>query len=148
MSTAAGLDDIEDGKGLLIFDADNDGDLDVFVVNNASEPRFYRNESRGAGRWLRVSLEGTISNRQGLGARVSVVADGLAEQIREMGVATHFLGQSEDALHFGLNEARSADLVIRWPVSGLVTTLTDVPANSWMQVTEGEAGYELVTPRS
>ena len=148
MSTAAGLDDIEDGKGLLIFDADNDGDLDVFVVNNASEPRFYRNESRGAGRWLRVSLEGTISNRQGLGARVSVFADGLAEQIREVGVSSHFLGQSEDALHFGLNEARSADLVIRWPVSGLVTTLTDVPANSWIQVTEGEAGYELVTPRS
>lgn len=148
MSTAAGLDDIEDGKGLLIFDADNDGDLDVFVVNNASEPRFYRNESRGAGQWLRVSLEGTISNRQGLGARVSVFAGGLPEQIREVGVSSHFLGQSEDALHFGLREAGSADIVIRWPASGLVTTLNDVPANSWIQVTEGEAGFEDITPRS
>ena len=55
-----------------------------------------------AGAWLRVSLEGTIGNRQGLGARVSVFADGLPEQIREAGVSTHFLGQSEDALHFGL----------------------------------------------
>ncbi len=148
MSTAAGLDDIEDGKGLLVFDADNDGDLDVFVVNNASEPRFYRNETRGAGRWLRLSLEGTISNRQGLGARVSVFASGLPEQIREMGVSSHFLGQSEDALHFGLDQASSVDIVIRWPASGLVTTLNDIPANSWIHVTEGEAGYEVITPRS
>ncbi len=148
MSTAAGLDDIEDGKGLLIFDADNDGDLDVFVVNNASEPRFYRNESRGAGSWLRVSLEGTISNRQGLGARVSVFAQGLPEQIREMGVSSHFLGQSEDTLHFGLRTSRSADIVIRWPASGLVTTLNDIPADSWIRVTEGEPGYDLVTPQS
>ena len=148
MSTAAGLDDIEDGKGLLVFDADNDGDLDVFVVNNASEPRFYRNETRGAGRWLRLSLEGTISNRQGLGARVSVFASGLPEQIREMGVSSHFLGQSEDALHFGLDQASSVDIVIRWPASGLVTTLNDIPANSWIHVTEGEAGYEVMTPLS
>ena len=148
MSTAAGLDDIEDGKGLLVFDADNDGDLDVFVVNNASEPRFYRNETRGAGRWLRLSLEGTISNRQGLGARVSVFASGLPEQIREMGVSSHFLGQSEDALHFGLDQASRVDIVIRWPASGLVTTLNDIPANSWIHVTEGEAGYEVMTPLS
>ena len=148
MSTSAGLDDIEDGKGLLVFDADNDGDLDIFVVNNASEPRFYRNESRGAGRWLRVSLTGTISNSQGLGAQVSVFAAGLPEQIREMGVSSHFLGQSEDALHFGLNQANSADIVIRWPVSGYVTTLNNIPSNRWIIVTEGEPGYEVVTPRS
>ena len=145
-STEVGLDDLEDGKGLLIFDADNDGDLDVFVVNNASEPRFYRNDSRGAGGWLRVTLEGTTSNRQGYGARVSVNAAGLPEQIREMGVSSHFLGQSEDALHFGLSDATSANLIIRWPASGLVTTLNDIPANSWIQVTEGEAGYQLLNP--
>ncbi len=142
-SNEVGLDDIEDGKGLLVFDADNDGDLDVFVVNNASEPLFYRNQSVSGG-WLRVSLEGVTSNRQGLGARVSVFADGLPEQIREAGVSTHFLGQSEDALHFGLDESQTADIVIRWPASGLVTTLNDVPANSWIQVTEGEAGYEVI----
>ena len=147
MSTVAGLDDIEDGKGLLVFDADLDGDLDVFVVNNASEPRFYRNESRAAGRWLRISLEGTNSNRQGLGARVSVFAAGLPEQIREMGVSSHFLGQSESALHFGLREAATADIVIRWPASGYVTTLNDVPADSWIQVTEGESGFEDITPQ-
>lgn len=146
-SSESGLNDIEDGKGLLVFDADRDGDLDVFVVNNASEPRFYRNQSSGAGAWLRVSLEGTASNRQGLGARVSVFADALPEQIREMGVSSHFLGQSEDVLHFGLNEAGSADIVIRWPVSGLVTTLSEIPANSWIHVTEGEPGYEVVSSR-
>ncbi|MCY3568440.1 MAG: VCBS repeat-containing protein [Chloroflexi bacterium] len=147
-STDVGLDDIEDGKGLLVFDADNDGDLDVFVVNNASEPLFYRNESAGAGSWLRVTLAGVSSNRQGLGAKVSVFADGLPEQIREAGVSSHFLGQSEDAMHFGLHESETADLVIRWPASGLVTTLNDVPADSWILVTEGESGYEVITPRS
>ena len=146
-STEVGLDDIEDGKGLLVFDADADGDLDVFVVNNASEPLFYRNVSSDASGWLRVSLTGTDSNRQGLGARVSVFGAGLAEQVREMGVATHFLGQSEDTLHFGLAASEKADVIVRWPVSGLVTTLADVPANSWIRIVEGQSGYELVSPR-
>ena len=119
----------------------------MFVVNNASEPRFYLNQSRGAGSWLRVTLEGTISNRQGLGARVSVNAVGLPEQIREMGVSSHFLGQSESALHFGLSDADTADLIIRWPASGYITTLNGVPADRWILVTEGEPGYEVVSPR-
>ncbi|MDE2966384.1 MAG: VCBS repeat-containing protein [Chloroflexota bacterium] len=145
-STEVGLDDIADGKGLLVFDADNDGALDVLIVNNASEPLFYRNQSRGAGSWLRVTLEGVTSNRQGLGAKVSVFGVGLPEQIREAGVSTHFLGQSEDALHFGLADSQSADVVIRWPASGLVTTLNDVPADSWIRVVEGESGYEVLNP--
>ena len=146
-STEVGLDDIEDGKGLLVFDADADGDLDVFVVNNASEPIFYMNTSRGGGSWLRISLEGTMSNRQGYGAHVSVNATGLPEQIRQAGVSNHFLSQSEDALHFGLADARTADVIIRWPASGYITTLNGVPADSWIQVTEGEPGYEVITPR-
>ena len=142
---------LQDGAPLVrsgLVSMDNDGDLDVFVVNNASEPLFYRNQSRDVGGWLRLSLEGVTSNRQGLGAKVSVFADGLPEQIRQAGVSSHFLGQSEDALHFGLAASGTADIVIRWPASGLVTTLNDVPANSWIRVTEGASGFELVTPQS
>ena len=64
-----------------------------------------------------------------------------------MGVSSHFLGQSEDALHFGLANAVAADVIIRWPASGLVTTLNGVAANSWIHVTEGEPGYEEIMPR-
>ena len=139
-----GLDDIGDGKGLLVFDADADGDLDVFIINNASQPVFYENRSVAAGAWLRVSLEGTTSNRQGLGAHVTVNAAGLREQVREVGVSSHFLGQSEDTLHFGLADAATADILIRWPASGLVTTLNEVPANTWIRIVEGQPGYEVV----
>ena len=146
-SADAGVLSTDAGKGLLTFDYDRDGDLDVFVVNNAGQPTLYRNDGGNQLAWLRIRLIGSGSNRDAIGARVEVEVDaeGLV-QLREAGVATHFLGQSEATLHFGLRAAAEAApdvarVTVTWPASGVRTVLEDVPANATIVIREGEDGY-------
>ena len=82
VSELEGITDTGSGKGLLTWDYDRDGDLDLFVVNNGASPVLYRNDSPGNNAWLHVDLVGTLSNPTGIGARVRVVA-GPTTQIRE-----------------------------------------------------------------
>ena len=145
-STEAGLDDQGDGKGLLTLDLENDGDLDVLVLNNGAAPLLFRNDSVGGGNWLRVSTEGVRSNRGGEGAVVTVRAAGMAAQVRQVGAASHFLGQSDARLHFGVGSAERVDVEVWWPASGIVSRYENLPANSWILVREGEAGYEVLDP--
>ena len=145
-SAEAGISSTEAGKGLLTFDYDRDGDLDVFVVNNASGPHLYRNERGNDLGWLRIHLIGTTSNRDALGARVVVETGArIAPQVREVGVSTHFLGQSETTLHFGLGGGTDAvqRVTVTWPASGLETVLEHVPANRSIIVREGEDGFTV-----
>lgn len=75
VAAESGLDDTGSGKGLLCFDYDNDGDLDLFVSNNGAAPVLYRNDADGSNSWLQIETIGTTSNRQGIGARIEVDAD-------------------------------------------------------------------------
>jgi enediyne biosynthesis protein E4 len=137
----AGLLDTGSGKALLVFDYDRDGDLDLFVVNNAGEPKLYRNDGP-TGNHLRIRTEGRGArdggtNLRGLGAwvEVRVHADD-APMVREMGGCT-FLGQNENVAHFGLGEAEVVHEVrVVWPVTGEVSVLSDVDANQLIVVRE------------
>lgn len=137
-SREAGLDRASDGKGLLVFDYDGDGDLDVFVVNNGGLPILFRNDGGSDFGWLRVRLVGTASNPEGLGARLELRArpDGPL-QVHELGSVSHFLGQSERVAHFGLGPevARVWALEVRWP-SGRLTRLTDVEIRQTLTLVE------------
>jgi hypothetical protein len=141
VSAAEGITDTRSGKGLLTFDYDRDGDLDVFVVNNANGPILYRNNTANANAWLRVNTVGTLSNRDGIGARVTVTTDlndaANTTQVREIDGGSNFLGQNERAAHFGLGELNGTiDLVtVRWP-SGTVQSFSDVPANTTLEARE------------
>ena len=147
VAVLAGVVDTGSGKGLLTFDYDRDGDLDIFVVNNGGVPRLYRNDGGSGGAWLRVRLLGAQSNHDGLGARIRVAAsaDGV-EQILEIGAQTHFLGQSERTAHFGLEAAvdRVARVTVVWPATGIRTVLANVPANATIAIIEGEDGYSVL----
>jgi hypothetical protein len=89
---------------------------------------------------LRVAVRGTVSNRDGRGAKVRVQAelDG-PWQIREVGVGSHFLGEGELIQHFGLAAGTVVHRVeVEWPASGIVQILDDVAVGQTLLVTEGE----------
>ncbi|MCP4246699.1 MAG: CRTAC1 family protein, partial [bacterium] len=121
-SVVAGLDSTRDGRGLISFDYDNDGDLDLFIANQDQPPHLYRNQSPADRHWLMVQLEtdpATKVNRDGVGTRVTLVTDG-GMQIAERDGGNGYSGQSDPRLHFGLaGEDRVSLVEIRWPDGGL-----------------------------
>ena len=131
--------DTDQGRGLLTFDYDMDGDLDVFIANNGGQPTLYRNNGN-QNSFLRIVTEGTRSNRDGIGARITVVPDvngPSRSMIREIDGGSNFLGHNELTAHFGLGpSAEPVDLVrIDWP-SGIRQELHDVQANQIIRAVE------------
>jgi hypothetical protein len=123
-------------RGAAYGDYDGDGDLDVFVTANNGPARLLRNDSTGAGNLLRLQLTGRRSNRDGIGARVTVSAGG--RELRQMvKTGSSYLSQSELALTVGLGTAAAADRIqVRWP-GGHVDTLGRIAANQAIVIEEG-----------
>ena len=142
VSASLGVTDTGSGKGLLTFDYDEDGDLDLFVVNNGGQPVLYRNDGGNTNSWLRVEVSGEApSHPEGLGARVIVTPTiGGPSQIRHIGVSSHFLGQSERVAHFGLGAGSDPvdEVRIVWP-SSRVQVFSNVARNGTLSATEPSA---------
>ena len=135
VSLISGADDPGIGRGGAFLDFDQDGCLDLFVGNLDGSPRLYRNECDYGNNWLVIKTVGTASNRDGIGARITVDADGVS-MIREVAGGRSNMGQNMMAAHFGIGSAQAADsITITWP-SGTVQTLTDVAANQRLTVVE------------
>ena len=140
VSAQAGITDTASGKGLLTLDYDRDGDLDLFVVNNAGHPVLYRNELGVGHSWLRIRTVGTVSNQDGIGTFISVMPD-LDDRdrifVREIDGGSNFLGQNERIAHFGLGEWNdNIDLVtLHWP-SGRTQQIHNVPVNQLLVAVE------------
>jgi hypothetical protein len=133
-----GIDLETDGRGVAYLDYDQDGDLDVLVVNHRQPAVLLRNDYGQRNHWLSVELQGTKSNRQGVGARITYRI-GAVKRIREVRAGGGFLSSSSGPTLLGLGEAARVDeLTIRWP-SGMVERLYDVAANQKIRVVEGRA---------
>jgi hypothetical protein len=135
------LIDHGDGKGLLVLDYDNDGDQDLFVVNHVAGGRLFRNDGGNRNGWLRIELRGSTSNRQGIGARVTVQpAQGGPLIVRELRAGSNFLGQDEPVLHFGLGQIDHAVAEVRvvWPTPGArkQQVLRNVAPNQTLRLSE------------
>jgi len=132
-----GLDSTRDGRGIAVADFDNDGRLDLFVANANAEPYLYRNVRPAGPHWATFVLEGRKSNRDAVGAQLRATASGRT-QLRFVDGGNGFAGQSSRRVHFGLAGAAKIDrLEVRWP-SGLRQTFTNLPADRFYRLVEGE----------
>jgi hypothetical protein len=129
-------------RGAAFGDFDNDGDVDVLVMNMNEPPSLLRNDYAGPNGWIEVKLEGTLSNRAGIGATVVVDAGG-RRQARAVLSQTSYYSHDDRRAHFGLGAAgRAGRIEVRWP-SGAVDVVKDVEGRRVVTVREGSAPAKL-----
>lgn len=122
-------------RGAAFGDFDNDGRVDIVITNLNEDPQLLRNTTPDAGHWLLLRLAGTRSNRDGIGARVSVTAGG-ATQHNHVTTSVGYVSASDRRVHFGLGEAaRAEEIEIVWP-SGIVQRLENVAADQALTIEE------------
>jgi hypothetical protein len=121
-------------RGCAFGDFDNDGDLDILIVNLNEPPSLLRNDLKSPSHWLKVKLIGTTSNRSAIGARV-IAKYGGRQQVQEVLSQSGFYSSNDRRLHFGLGAATRADLEIRWPTDAR-QVLRNVSADQILTVTE------------
>lgn len=123
-------------RGLAFGDFDNDGDIDILVMNMNEPPSLLRNDIRGSNHWLKVLLQGTVSNRSAIGA-VVIATYGERKQAQAVMAQSSYFSVNDRRLHFGLGAAKSAALEIRWP-NGAVEKIGPVAADRLVVVREGQ----------
>jgi hypothetical protein len=135
-SAGSSIDDPHCSRGCAFGDFDNDGDLDILIVNLNDPPTLLRNDVSSTQHWLKVRLIGVHTNRSAIGARV-VVETLTSTQTQELLSQSSFLSVNDSRLHFGLGKERSATVRVRW-TGGTWESLGPVAADQLIIVKEGE----------
>ena len=124
------------GRGSAHGDYDNDGDVDIVVVNLNAGARLLRNDGGNDNNWIKIEPKLPGGRRDAIGARVTV-ATGSKRQVREATAVTGYLSQSDPRVHFGLGKVKSVDWIeIRWPDRS-VQRIKSVAANQILTVVQG-----------
>jgi len=138
ISASSGLNDSGRGRSGSIGDIDGDGFVDLVVGNYDEEYLVFHNRGDNGANWLTVTVEGTVSNRDGIGTRLTLTADGVT-QMREITSGPTHGGGDQKAAFFGLGTASSGTLTVRWP-NGVVENLGTVSANQQLHLVEPGGG--------
>ena len=123
-------------RGCAFGDFDNDGDLDIVIMNQHAPPTLLRNDCPPGNHWLKVRLEGTKSNRSAIGARVLVRYGGKVQAQAVLSQAS-YMSANDPRLHFGLGAEKSADIEVVWP-TGKTEKFASQAADRLVTIVEGK----------
>jgi hypothetical protein len=132
-------------RGVAIGDFDNDGDLDILIMNVNETPSLLRNDAPPGNHWIKIKLVGTTSNRSAIGARVIVRYAGKI-QMQEVLSQSSYLSCNDPRLHFGLGTAAHADVHVIWP-GGREEKLGQVEVDRLITVKEGSGVVPNISPQ-
>jgi hypothetical protein len=125
------------GRGLAIGDYDNDGDIDFLVMNCNQSPNLLQNQGGNQNHWITIKLLGLRGNRDGIGAKVHVVAGRMTQRQQVKG-GMSYLSMHDPRLHFGLGKAEKVDLIeVHWP-NRYVDRVRDVNSNQIVTIRESQ----------
>jgi len=122
-------------RGCAFGDFDNDGDVDILIINLNEPPSLLRNDLSGQPNWVKVKLEGVKSNRSAIGARVLAHYSGRT-QVQYVLSQSSYYSCNDPRLHFGLGDANLVDIEVHWP-SGASETYKQLRANQLVTLKEG-----------
>jgi hypothetical protein len=132
-----GISEHFSSRGAAFGDYDNDGDVDVLVLNMNDLPSLLRNDGGNKQNWIKIKLIGTKCNRTAIGARVRVVI-GDHVQMDEVHSGSSVMSQGDLRLHFGMGKAETVDVIeVKWPTTGKLERFPQVKANQILTIREG-----------
>ena len=141
------LMDNQSARGAVFADFDNDGDMDAYVAHNNDLGQFLRNDTPNSRHWLELQLIGKASNRDGIGAKVSIHTES-GNQTRTVVSGAGFLSDGDKRLHFGLGDSSLVErLEIFWP-NGEHQVFNDIAANHYFSANQGNDKLVSLTPKN
>ena len=134
--TGPGISAKHQSRGVAFGDFDNDGDMDIVIMNRNEPPSLLRNDAPSGNHWIKVRLEGAKSNRSALGSRVLVHYDGKV-QAQCLTSQSSYLSSNDPRLHFGLGKVATVDIDIFWP-TGIKESFKALAADQLVTIREGQ----------
>lgn len=138
-----GLAPVEASRGAAFDDLDNDGDIDIVILNSRSAPTILENVSNLKNHWIQIYLEGRETNRDGVGSRVLVVAGDL-KQVQEKHGGRGYQSYWGPRLHFGLGKHNKIDRIEVYWLSGKRDVINNVPVDCFIKIVEGTETFEIL----
>ena len=139
----SGMRPVLSSRGSAVADLDNDGDLDLVILNSRETPTIVRNDTQNGNHWVQIILEGKTANCDGVGSHGRVVAGDLI-QLQERHSGRGYQSHWGDRLHFGLGKHTKIDRVeVRW-LGGSTETYENLPVDRFILLRQGSAEYQVL----